>query len=151
MDVSVDTRELQLSDFRWAPSAPAESGRSGYLPHHLILFLPIEEKQKAGEHGARAGCCLFLCPFLFLFCPPQQEYVSLPLHPSATCGNLSVTSPALVLLLLAWATHWKRQNIYPGVSEPVGRFSLILAIKLGVGRHATVQLAPTLVRASGQG
>lgn len=55
--------------------------------------------------------------------------MSLPLHPSAMYGNLSVTAPVLGLLLLAWATYRKRQSTYLGVSEPVGRFSLILAIK----------------------
>lgn len=85
--------------------------------------------------------------FLFL---SQQEYVSLPLPPSAVCGTLSVTAPVLVLLLLVWAMHWNSPNIYLGGSEPVGVFSLILAILPGVGRDAMVQLTPMLVGTGGQ-
>lgn len=65
------------------------------------------------------------------------------------CGNLSVTVSALVLLLLAGAMHLKRHNIYPGVSEPAGRLSLIY--KTGSGERAMVQLAPMVVRAGGPG
>jgi len=38
MDVSVDTSELQLSDLRWAPAAPADCGGSDLLilPDHPI-------------------------------------------------------------------------------------------------------------------
>lgn len=76
--------------------------------------------------------------------------MSLALPPSATCGNPSVTAPVLVLLLLAGAMHWNSPNIYLGGSEPVGLFSLILAINLGAGRDAMVQLTPTLVGAGGK-
>lgn len=77
--------------------------------------------------------------------------MSLPLPHSGTCANLSVAAPVLVLLLLVWAMHWNSPNIYLGGSEPVALFSLILAINLGVGRDARVQLPPTLVGAGGQG
>lgn len=143
MDVSFHAGEPQL-----IPSK-CEAGGSDCWSNHLILLLPIEKKQKAEKHRAQAGCCLFLCPLFFFFLS-QQEYVSLPLLSSATCGNLSVTAPVLVLLLLAWAMHWNSPNIYLGGSEPVGLFSLILAINLGVGRDAMVQLTPTLVGAGGK-
>lgn len=75
----------------------------------------------------------------FLFFPPGN----LPLHPSAMCGNLSVRTPVLGP---SAAMYRKRQSVYLGVSRPVGRFSLIAAIKRGVGRQGTVPLAPKMLR-----
>lgn len=129
---------------------PSLAGQTAY---HTTLSdsSPLRKRRRQGSMELGQGVvCFYICSFFFFFFS-RQQYVTLPLHPSAMCGNPSVTVLVLVLLLLAQTMNWKRQNIYPGVSEPVGRFSLILAIELGVGRHAMVQLAPTLVGACGQG
>lgn len=67
----------------------------------------------------------------FLPFPPAN----LPLHPSAVCGNVSIRMP---VLSPSTAMYRKRQSIYLRVSEPAGKFSLVVAIKPGVGRQDTV-------------
>lgn len=79
-----------------------------------------------------AGICEFAPSPLSYVCKPQCN--STCAGPSAACLGHALEQP----------------NIYLGGSEPVGLFSLILAINLGVGRDAMVQLTPTLVGAGGK-
>lgn len=129
MQVSLHAGELQLSDFHWAWGWRVRLLISP--PHPTSPLLRESRRQRSIELG-QGAVCFYVHSFFLSFCHRKNMWAC-PFPPSATCKNLSVTMPVLVLLLLCLGHALDQPKRLPGWFRTCWFVQLDIGYKPGSG------------------